>query len=1002
MKRSSQQIDKDRYQQIRAIFHEICGMPSAARECYLAANCSESELRREVQALLNQYDSPAVNLDEYAAGVGELLSESIDGEDPPAPALPSEVGPYHVESLLGSGGMGVVYLATQSSPNRQVAIKVIRPGYASPQMLRRFEHEASLLAQLQHPGIARLYDAGRTDDDSPYLAMEYVDGAPITQYCDDRQLSIDDRIHLFIAVADAIQHAHIRGIIHRDLKPGNVIVAVRDDQPWPRVIDFGVAKSLESAGVDQTLLTNPGVLLGTLAYMSPEQSHSSNDDVDIRSDIFSLGLILYELLAGCSPIDADTLRSMSLAEQGHVLWEQPRPQLSTRYRRITASDEPLASRIARQRDMDTRQLARCLHGELEWIVMKCLELERDRRYVSVASLIADLERYLRNEPVDARPPGRMYLVSKFAQRNRVAVLAGLVVTLALIVATIVSIRFAIKAAHAAEAALMARDAEAVQRRSLERREQELEKVVQFQTSMLGNLDAHAMGQSIRQMMHSRLDQTMRHAGRSSQEIEEALSAVAALWHSMSPTDLAKSLLEEHMLQRAVEAIDEQFADQPTVQAALLRTVSSVYANLGLREEGRPLIERAHSTQRSLLGPDHDETLKSLRQLISIHLMHHLLDDTERFSSEFLERTRQRFGESHEDTIEAMRLLAIVVSRQGRNDEARSSWHDVVDASRTFLGESHSTSLNAVGDFAQFLVGIGELQQAESLLRESLDKHDATDSISSIVVSRMLNDLGMIEFRLGLFEQAEHTLREAYERRKHSLGSDHPHTVISMTNLALVLRRLQQFDEAILLMRASIEIQARAYGEHDASVLGAMNTLAVFLLSQGRLDEAEPIALTVYERRRQLLGASHPETRRSLNTLGGVRQRQGRFDEAATIFRTLIDTALEDIDHPELQRLLLNLATTLRSQGEHENAAELFLRVHEVRQRDLGSDHPDTLNAMHGLALSLRSLGQTSDALAMAQEYALLVNDRFGESHAATVAARALVDELASEANAIAP
>jgi eukaryotic-like serine/threonine-protein kinase len=228
----------------------------------------------------------------------------------------------------------------------------------------------------------------------------------------------------------------------------------------------------------------------------------------------------------------------------------------------------------------------------------------------------------------------------------------------------------VRAEQAAAVAHAARDAETAQRRSLEQRELELEKVVQFQTNMLGDLDAHAMGLSIRQKMHDQLEQSMRHAGRSSEEIDEALSAIAVLWHSLSPTDLARAMLEEHMLRRAVVAIDDQFADQPTVQASLLRTVSSVYSNLGLRDEGRPLIERAHSTQRSLLGPDHDETLSSLQQLISIHLMHHLLDDTERFAIELLDRSRQRLGDSHEDTIEAMRLLAIVVSRQEHHDEAQ--------------------------------------------------------------------------------------------------------------------------------------------------------------------------------------------------------------------------------------------------------------------------------------------------------------------------------------------
>ena len=349
---------------------------------------------------------------------------------PPLNEAPgTRVGPYRLLQVLGEGGMGTVYVAEQTEPvKRRVALKVIKPGMDSAQVLRRFEGEQQALALMDHTNIARVFDAGTTDSGRPYFVMELVHGIPITRYCDELHLSIRQRLELFVPVCQAVQHAHHKGVIHRDIKPPNVLVCMQDGNPVPKVIDFGLAKPLHQPLTEGTVYTEIGAVVGTLEYMSPEQAEMSPLGVDTRTDVYALGVLLYELLTGTTPLDRQRLRSAGLVERVRIIKEEEPPKPSTR---LTESKESLADLAARRRTEPGR-LTREMRGELDWIVMKCLEKDRTCRYESAGALARDLERYLHDEPVEACPPGRGYRLRKFLRRNKKLVSAASLVLLALL------------------------------------------------------------------------------------------------------------------------------------------------------------------------------------------------------------------------------------------------------------------------------------------------------------------------------------------------------------------------------------------------------------------------------------------------------------------------------------------------------------------------------------------------------------------------------------------
>ncbi len=426
---------------------------------YLDQACNgNSQLRQRVEILLRAHEGAGQFLELPAAGSVATIDQGPIAEQPG-----TIIGPYKLLQQIGEGGMGVVYMAEQQEPvRRRVALKIIKPGMDSRQVITRFEAERQALAMMDHQNIARVLDAGTTESGRPYFVMELVHGVPLTKFCDDNRLTPSQRLELFVPVCHAIQHAHQKGIIHRDIKPSNVLVTMYDDKPVPKVIDFGVAKAVEQRLTEKTLFTQYGMLVGTFEYMSPEQAEMNAYGVDTRSDVYSLGVLLYELLTGTTPLERPRLREAAFVEMVRLIKEEEPPRPSVRL-----SSSGALPKVAAACRTEPAQLSQLLRGELDWIVMRCLEKDRTRRYETVNGLARDIQRYLKDEPVEACPPSPVYRLKKFAKKHR-----GLLTTAAsfvglLLVGSVLSATLAIWARQAQRTAQVALASERAAREEAE-------------------------------------------------------------------------------------------------------------------------------------------------------------------------------------------------------------------------------------------------------------------------------------------------------------------------------------------------------------------------------------------------------------------------------------------------------------------------------------------------------------------------------------------------------
>ena len=438
---------------------------------YIDQVCGDDEeLRTRLEALLRIYKEDQTFLEQPAEGVPVVTKDRI-GEIPGR-----QIGPYKLLEEIGEGGFGKVFMAEQRQPvRRMVALKIIKPGMDTRQVIARFESERQALALMSHPNIAQIIDGGETASGLPYFVMELVRGVPITEFCDKNHSTTEERLRLFVSVCQAIQHAHHKGVIHRDIKPSNVMITLNDGMPVVKIIDFGVAKATEQRLTEKTLFTSYGQMIGTPAYMSPEQASMSLFDVDTRSDIYSLGVLLYELLTGTTPIEAARLREAGFAEIQRLIRDVEPPRPSSRLSSLGDS----ATLVADNRATDPERLCRLLSGDLDWIVMKALEKDPNRRYRSPGNFADDVERYLRGEAILARPTSTAYRIAKFAARNRVAVVAAVAVAISLLVGTALATWQATRAREAELAALLARDNAAEQLRQAKRSEARANAVLKF-------------------------------------------------------------------------------------------------------------------------------------------------------------------------------------------------------------------------------------------------------------------------------------------------------------------------------------------------------------------------------------------------------------------------------------------------------------------------------------------------------------------------------------------
>jgi eukaryotic-like serine/threonine-protein kinase len=768
----------EEWQRIRSVVEKALDSPPGQRAAVVDEACSgDADLRLEVEALLESKDGALSSFLESPISA-DGLNASLDEIVSPARLQAGQVfaGRFVLVRRLGEGGMGQVWLAEQTAPvRRQVALKLIRAGMYDEAAAQRFQAERQSLAVMEHPAIAKIFDAGMTAQGQPYFVMEYVPGLPITKYCDQRTLSIRGRLELFIQACEGVQHAHQKAIIHRDLKPANILVVEVDGKPVPRIIDFGLAKAVRAQSDGENSFTEMGHFVGTPGYMSPEQAYGSGKHVDTRTDVYSLGVVLYMLLTGARPLDAKAGEKMPLEELLRRLRQDDPPSPSTR----VSSDREASTSAAEARGTNPRQLAGLLRGDLDWITLKALEKDPERRYATPLDLSADIERYMDHRPVRARPASASYRARKYARRHRVALgVAALIVTV-MLVATIVSLRESMRANREA------RVAEAV-------------------NNFLQN---------------------------------DLLAQASSSAQSGPNTKPDPDLKVRTALDRAAERIEGKFANQPEVEAAIRDTMGRTYADLGLYPEAGKQLERALELRKRVLGPNDPNTLRTMSRLGMVAYSEGKYAEAEALEKQALEAQRRRLGPEHPDTLQAMHNLAQVYFDEGKYAEAEALDTQILEIRKRVLGADNPDTLRSMNNLALVYHHEHKYPQAEALDTQALAILTRIMGPEHPDTLKAMNNLALVYDYEGKYAQAEELDTQTLEIKKRALGPEHPSTLQSMLNLAIVYAHEGKYTQAQELYIQTYDIQKRVMGADSPNTATTLYNLGCVAARSGDKDQA---------------------------------------------------------------------------------------------------------------------------------------------------------------------
>ena len=842
----------------------------------------------------------------------------------------TRIGRYRIESLLGRGGMGEVYRAEQLEPvRRTVALKLLRGQRLDARYLAYFEVERQLLAQMRHPAIAQVYDAGATAQGYPYFAMEFIDGKQVTAYCAEHGLSLQQRIGLFIRICHGVQHAHHKGVIHRDLKPGNLLVDEVDGQPVPKIIDFGIAtavtRTLGSDGVERA---------GTPDYMSPEQAGADSASVDTRSDVYSLGVVLYELLAGTRP---SALHETSVATSAATL-RRPSEQLAT-------LPPGQAQQVSHAQGLSVQGMRRVLRGELDWIVLKAMSHDRNGRYASASALADDLQRFLEGQPVQAVPPSRRYRWGKFARRHRGALVAASLVLCALLAGLGMSVYGLMQARE--------------QRAVAEQRSVELGKIAAFQQSMLEDIDIEAMGIGMADGLHRQIATA---EPDSSARFDEILAQA-------STADLARDLIDRNLLAGAETAIQRDLAGQPELANRLRESVARVQAALGLGDKAAHNFDKVASYRAHTLGEGHVETLQA-RQQQAVALLSSARTDA---ASALLARALPQAAAlpiNDRTRVKLELAQAMTLAAQGDRERARNDLQALHVRLVGAVGESDPASMEVLNELSSVQRAVGDMKDARdnmeklvSLRRQVLgdDHEDTLASISNLSVLRMME---------GETEGAVALQRQLVELQTRRLGSEHPSTLHARSTLATMMVDSGDAKAALPLMRDALEARVRVLGADHPMTLRTRLNLATAYARLKDYPSALALEEEVIAARTRVLGSSHPDTLAILINHAGTLLRAGQAHECVGLLTRTMPSAREvlGVKHPRMQDAMLILADASMLIGEHAAALASYQELFDTRLELQGEAHPQTIAAAWNIVDANEQLGRPGAAAALRKHY----------------------------------
>jgi non-specific serine/threonine protein kinase/serine/threonine-protein kinase len=799
------------------------------------------------------------------------------------------IGTYRLISKLGEGGMGAVCLADQSAPvKRRVAIKIVKFARFSEHALRRFDLERQSLAIMNHPAIAKVFDAGSTPEGQPYFVMEYVGGLPITSYCNQKHLGTRERVELMIKVCEGVQHAHQKAILHRDLKPSNILVTEVDGKPVPRIIDFGIAKATQALDADDeaTSFTQTGGTLGTPGYMSPEQADPSIADVDTRTDVYSLGVVLYELLTASLPFDPKLWKMRPFHEVLRQLHEEDPKAPSTR---ISTN----SVQAAQNSGTEPQYLISQVRGDLDWITLKALERDRERRYNSPADLAADLNRFLHDEPITARPPTFPYRVQKFVRRNRLAV----------------SFAAAVAVLIVGFAAMMTIE------RNRARREAEVSRrVSDFMSEMFTVSDpSESLGNTVtaREILDKASARIDKGLEKDPQVQTRLMYTMAATYRGLGLYPEAQTLLE-HALAIQKRALGTENLETLKTMALL----GDVEKGRGKFSEAEQLLRQAMAGQEKALGPDDPETMATVNLLTDVLNAEGHDAEAERLLLRTLASQERTLGPENGATLRTRRTLMQNLNALGRFAEAEKFGRETLAIEQRVLGPDHPGTIWTMNQLGLILQAEGRLPEAEQLFRETLTTATRVLGPDHNNTRAALSNLGVTLQMESRFPEAEAIERQDLEQTRKVEGSEHPDTINSMNNLAITLAKEGKLNDSEKLLREALETAMRTLGPNANETLLSMGNLATTLAYEKRTDES----LSMFERLKENSSKAEGSARIDANyAYAGGLTILGRRDEAlqhleeavklgfrnATLLRT--DDELQSLrDDPRFQALLAQI------------------------------------------------------------------------------------------------